>query len=77
MGEAARLIRTGWQRLISAVLDCEKPVVAAVNATRPGGGMHLALACDLVLAAEEAKFIEVFVRRGSPPTPVAPISCPG
>jgi 2-(1,2-epoxy-1,2-dihydrophenyl)acetyl-CoA isomerase len=67
VGEAARLIRTGWQRLVSAVLDCEKPVLAAVNATAAGGGMHLALACDLVLAAEEARFIEVFVRRGIAP----------
>jgi 2-(1,2-epoxy-1,2-dihydrophenyl)acetyl-CoA isomerase len=67
VGDAARLIRNGWQRLISAVLDCEKPVIAAVNATAAGGGMHLALACDLVLAAEEAKFIEVFVRRGIAP----------
>ncbi len=67
VGDAARLIRTGWQRLVSAVLDCEKPVIAAVNATAAGGGMHLALACDLVLAAEEAKFIEVFIRRGIAP----------
>ena len=67
MGDAARLIRTGWQRLVAAVLDCEKPVIAAVNATAAGGGMHLALACDLVIAAEEAKFIEVFVRRGIAP----------
>ena len=67
MGDAARLIRTGWQRLVAAVLDCEKPVMAAVNATAAGGGMHLALACDLVLAAEEARFIEVFVRRGIAP----------
>ena len=67
MGDAARLIRNGWQRLISAVLDCEKPVIAAVNATAAGGGMHLALACDLVIAAEEAKFIDVFVRRGIAP----------
>ncbi|MGA8724054.1 MAG: enoyl-CoA hydratase-related protein [Acidimicrobiales bacterium] len=67
VGEAARLIRMGWQRLITAVLDCEKPVVAAVNATAAGGGMHLALACDLVLAAEEAGFVEVFVRRGIAP----------
>jgi 2-(1,2-epoxy-1,2-dihydrophenyl)acetyl-CoA isomerase len=67
VGEAARLIRHGWQRLIAALLDCEKPVVAAVNATAAGGGMHLALACDLVLAAEEASFIEVFVRRGIAP----------
>jgi 2-(1,2-epoxy-1,2-dihydrophenyl)acetyl-CoA isomerase len=67
VGDAARLIRTGWQRLVGAVLDCEKPVLAVVNATAAGGGMHLALACDLVLAAEEAKFIEVFVRRGIAP----------
>ncbi len=67
VGVAARLIRTGWQRLISAVLDCEKPVIAAVNATAAGGGMNLALACDLVVAAEEAKFIAVFVRRGIAP----------
>jgi len=67
VGDNARMIRSGWQRLISAVLDCEKPVIAAVNATAAGGGMHLALACDLVLAAEEAKFIEVFVRRGIAP----------
>jgi 2-(1,2-epoxy-1,2-dihydrophenyl)acetyl-CoA isomerase len=67
VGDAARMIRTGWQRLVTAVLDCEKPVIAAVNATAAGGGMHLALACDLVIAAEEAKFIEVFIRRGIAP----------
>jgi 2-(1,2-epoxy-1,2-dihydrophenyl)acetyl-CoA isomerase len=67
MGEAARMIRRGAQRLVSAVLDCEKPVVAAVNGTAAGIGAHLALACDLVVAAEEARFIEVFVRRGISP----------
>lgn len=66
-GDVARLIRTGWQRLVAAVLDCEKPVVAAVNGTAAGGGVHLALACDLVLASEDARFIEVFVRRGIAP----------
>src|SRR5262249_1372813 len=64
MGDGARMIRQGWGRLIGSVLDCEKPVVAAVNGVAAGGGAHLALACDLVLMAEEARFIEVFVRRG-------------
>ncbi|MFE9402041.1 enoyl-CoA hydratase/isomerase family protein [Streptomyces sp. NPDC006530] len=66
-GDVARTIRRGAQRLISAVLDCEKPVIAAVNGTAAGLGAHLALACDLVLAAESARFIEVFVRRGLVP----------
>ena len=67
VGDVARMIRVGWQRLISSILDCEKPVVAGVNGTAAGGGMHLALACDLIIAAEEARFIEVFVRRGIAP----------
>ncbi|MFI0981231.1 enoyl-CoA hydratase/isomerase family protein [Streptomyces sp. NPDC021093] len=66
-GDVARTIRFGAQRLITAVLDCEKPVIAAVNGTAAGLGAHLALACDLVIAAEQAAFIEVFVRRGLVP----------
>ncbi|BCL21177.1 enoyl-CoA hydratase/isomerase family protein [Streptomyces tuirus] len=66
-GDVARTLRTGAQRLIAAVLDCEKPVIAAVNGTAAGLGAHLAFACDLVLAAESARFIEVFVRRGLVP----------
>ncbi|MEU2270927.1 enoyl-CoA hydratase-related protein [Streptomyces olindensis] len=66
-GDVARILRTGAQRLIAAVLDCEKPVIAAVNGTAAGLGAHLAFACDLVLAAESARFIEVFVRRGLVP----------
>ncbi|MCX3058557.1 enoyl-CoA hydratase/isomerase family protein [Streptomyces beihaiensis] len=66
-GDVARTIRRGAQRLIAAVLDCEKPVIAAVNGTAAGIGAHLAFACDLVVAAESARFIEVFVRRGLVP----------
>jgi 2-(1,2-epoxy-1,2-dihydrophenyl)acetyl-CoA isomerase len=66
-GDVARTLRLGAQRLVAAVLDCEKPVIAAVNGTAAGLGVHLALACDLVLAAESARFIEVFVRRGLVP----------
>ncbi|GAA2637816.1 enoyl-CoA hydratase/isomerase family protein [Streptomyces axinellae] len=66
-GDVARMIGRGAQRLVGAVLDCEKPVLAAVNGTAAGLGCHLALACDLVLAAESAAFVEVFVRRGLVP----------
>ncbi len=66
-GDVARVLRRGAQRLISAVLDCEKPVLAAVNGTAAGLGAHLAFACDLVLAAGSARFIEVFARRGLVP----------
>ncbi|MGW5774994.1 enoyl-CoA hydratase/isomerase family protein [Streptomyces sp. NPDC003863] len=66
-GDVARMIRGGAQRFVSAVLDCEKPVIAAVNGTAAGIGAHLAFACDLVLAADSARFIEVFVRRGLVP----------
>ena len=65
--EVVRGIKTGAQKLIAAILDCEKPVIAAVNGTAAGMGVHMAVACDLVIAAEGARFIEVFVRRGLVP----------
>ena len=67
LGDVARGIATGWQQTVTAVLDCEKPVVAAVNGTAAGAGMHLALACDVVVMADTAKFVPVFVRRGIAP----------
>lgn len=66
-GSTMRGLRTGAQQFIDAVLNCEKPVLAAVNGTAAGIGAHLAFASDMVIAAEEARFIEVFVRRGIVP----------
>jgi 2-(1,2-epoxy-1,2-dihydrophenyl)acetyl-CoA isomerase len=66
-GDVSRGIATGWQRVVTAVLDCEKPVIAAVNGTAAGAGMHLALACDLVVMSDAAKLVPVFVRRGIAP----------
>jgi 2-(1,2-epoxy-1,2-dihydrophenyl)acetyl-CoA isomerase len=64
LGDVQRMIRRGWQRLVASILDCEKPVVAAVNGTAAGGGANLVLACDLVVMADSARLIEVFIRRG-------------
>jgi len=60
----ARVIRDGAQRLITSIIDCEKPVIAAVNGVAAGLGAHIAIASDLIIASTEASFIEVFVRRG-------------
>lgn len=67
VGEVAKMIREGAQRLVAAVMDCEKPVLAAVGGTAAGIGAHLAFACDLVIAADDVRFIEVFARRGLVP----------
>ena len=64
LGDVSRLIRRGWQRLVASILDCEKPVIAAVNGTAAGGGANLVLACDLVVMADTARLTEIFVKRG-------------
>lgn len=48
----------------AAVLECDKPVIAAVNGPAVGWGMDLALFCDIRVASELAKFGELFIRRG-------------
>ena len=47
-----------------AALECDKPVIAAVNGAAVGWGMELALFADIRIASEKAKFGELFVKRG-------------
>ncbi|HVO27794.1 MAG TPA: enoyl-CoA hydratase/isomerase family protein [Candidatus Margulisiibacteriota bacterium] len=63
-GAGRELMKGSSQRLIRALWDLEKPVVAAVNGVAAGLGSHLAFGSDFVIASSEARFIEVFVRRG-------------
>jgi 2-(1,2-epoxy-1,2-dihydrophenyl)acetyl-CoA isomerase len=62
-----RVLEREYNPLIRAVRDLSKPVLAAVNGVAAGAGVSLALACDLVYAAEEARFIQAFVRIGLVP----------
>jgi len=55
------------QSLIAAVLDCPKPVIAAVDGVAAGMGAQLALACDVVVLSDTARFAELFVRRAIVP----------
>lgn len=67
VGESRRMMLRGQHTLMPSILDCELPVIAAVNGTAAGMGAHLALMCDLVIMADNAKFIEIFARRGLVP----------
>jgi len=60
VGSALHMMRSGFQRLMESMQDCQKPVIVALNGTAAGGGAMLALAADLVIASETARYVDVF-----------------
>lgn len=60
-------LETLYNPLIREIRTLEKPVVCAVNGVAAGAGANIALACDIVLAAKSAKFIQAFSKIGLVP----------
>ena len=57
-------IETYYNPLIKTIVNMPKPVICAVNGVAAGAGANIALACDLVIAAKSANFVQAFCRLG-------------
>ncbi len=66
-GDIQRRMPRGANRLISAMLNVQLPIVCAVRGWASGLGCHLALAADFTIASVTARFVEPFVKRGFTP----------
>jgi 2-(1,2-epoxy-1,2-dihydrophenyl)acetyl-CoA isomerase len=65
--DVSELVAESYNPLVRRIAALEKPIVCAVNGVAAGAGANLALACDFVLAAKTASFIQSFVNIGLVP----------
>jgi len=59
-----RTLRDEYEPMLRAIFDCPIPTISAVNGAAAGAGANLALAADVVIAAESAVFLQAFTRIG-------------
>jgi len=62
--DVARILREEYEPMLRAITEAPVPVIAAVNGIAAGAGANLALAADVVIAAESASFVQAFSRIG-------------
>jgi 2-(1,2-epoxy-1,2-dihydrophenyl)acetyl-CoA isomerase len=59
-----KILEEHYNPIIQKIRTTEKPIIAAVNGVAAGAGANIALACDIVLASENASFIQAFSKIG-------------
>ena len=59
-----RILKEHYNPIIRSIVALEKPVIALVNGVAAGAGANIALACDVVIAHEQASFIQAFSKIG-------------
>jgi 2-(1,2-epoxy-1,2-dihydrophenyl)acetyl-CoA isomerase len=62
--ELTEIVSKHYNPIIERIRTIEKPVVAAINGVAAGAGANIALACDIVVATEQASFIQAFSKIG-------------
>ena len=65
--DLGQTLETYYNPLVRQIRAMPKPVICAVNGVAAGAGANIALACDIVIAARSASFVQVFTRIGLVP----------
>lgn len=62
--DPGEILRARYNPIVLGITEMPKPVIAAVNGAAAGAGASLALACDLRIASDKAKFLQAFIKIG-------------